>query len=42
MSGGCSWMPCGAQGVKEFDDDDDDYDDDCVNCTVNIQMVCFR
>jgi hypothetical protein len=37
-------MSYGAQGVKGFDDDDDgndDYDDHCVNCTVNIQMVCF-
>ena len=33
-------MPCGAQGVKGFDDDDD-YDDDYVNCTVNIQMISF-
>ena len=38
-------MSYSAQGVKGFDDDDDDgnddYDDHCVNCTVNIQMVCF-
>ena len=33
-------MPCGAQGVKGFDDDED-YDDDCANFTVNIRMVSF-
>jgi len=24
MPGSSSWMPCAAQGVKGFDDDDDD------------------
>jgi len=28
MSGSCSWMSYGAQGVKGFDDDSDDDDND--------------